>query len=166
MSRPEEKEFITMIREFTGIINKICRMYRDTPEDRKDLFQEIVFQLWKSYSGFSGKSKLSSWVYRVALNTAMVAFRKKNPVIIFSDAVPDLMDEGTNEEQLHRQNLLYSVLRKLDDGDRALITLYLEDLSYREISEITGISENYVGVKINRLKTFLQQQIKEQNGNR
>lgn len=164
MSKPTETAFVTLISEFTGIIKKICRMYRDNPEDRKDLFQEIIFQLWKSYPTFSGKSRLSTWIYRVALNTAMLSFRRKRPVIVYTDALPELPDDDIDEEQLYRQNLLFSMLQELDDGDKALITLYLEDLSYREIAEITGITENYVGVKINRLKITLQQKIKQQHG--
>lgn len=145
----EEATFLQQIDQHQGIIHKICRLYRDSPEDREDLFQEIVFQLWKTKHTFQGKAKFSSWMYRVALSTAMATFRKKKPAIIYTPELPDLPQ--TEEEDQRRQQL-FAALKQLDDADKALMALYLEDLSYEEIAEITGISENYVGVKLTRIR--------------
>jgi len=145
----EETEFLQEIDQHQGIIHKICRLYRDSPEDREDLFQEIVFQLWKTKHTFQGKAKFSSWMYKVALSTAIATFRKKKPAIIFTPELPDLPQ--TEDEDPQRQQL-FAALKQLDDADKALMALYLDDLSYEEIAEITGISENYVGVKLTRIR--------------
>jgi len=155
-----EEEFLKLVGQHQGIIHKICKLYRDQKEDREDLFQEIVFQLWKSVDGFDGRSKFSTWMYKVALSTAIAVYRKRAPVIVFTDELPEHADAspGIND---HSDRLL-EVLKTLDDADKALIVLYLEDLSYREIAEISGISENYVGVKLNRIKSKIQKTIKVQ----
>ncbi|WP_234979614.1 RNA polymerase sigma factor [Chitinophaga niabensis] len=145
----EETAFLQQIDQHQGIIHKICRLYRDSPEDREDLFQEIVFQLWKTKHTFQGKAKFSSWMYRVALSTAMATFRKKKPAIIYTPELPDIPQ--TEDEDQQRQQLL-AALKQLDDADKALMALYLDDLSYEEIAEIAGISENYVGVKLTRIR--------------
>lgn len=151
----DETQFVQLIDQHQGIICKICRLYRDSKEDREDLFQEIVYQLWKSVPAFEGRSKFSTWMYRVALSTALAAFRKKTPDIIYTSTVPDDHDSGQGEEEQMEQ--LFKALRKLNDADKALITLYLEDLGYQEIAEITGITETHVGVKLNRIKKKIQQ---------
>lgn len=152
-----ESQFIQHIGQHQHIIHKICRLYRDSREDREDLFQEIVFQLWKSASTFEGRSKFSTWMYRIALSTAVAGFRKKTPAIVYPETLPE-QTEAPDEKQVQSEQLMEAV-KKLDDADKALIALYLEDLSYQEIAEITGISENYVGVKLNRIKTKLLQWI-------
>lgn len=153
-----ETQFIQLIDQHQGIIHKICRLYRDTPEDREDLFQEIVFQLWKSVPGFNGAASFSTWMYRVALSTAIVAFRKKRPSIIYTPIVPDKPDDLQEQEQQSEQ--LFAALKQLNDDEKALIALYLEELSYKEIAAVTGITENNVGVKLNRIKTKIQQLLK------
>lgn len=153
----EETQFIQLIDQHQGIIHKICRLYRDVKEDREDLFQEIVFQLWKSLPSFSGKASFSTWMYRVALSTAIVTFRKKKPQIILT---PELPDEPEAPQESEQTDQLFAALKKLNDEEKALITLYLEELSYREIAEITGITENNVGVKLNRIKSKIQQLLK------
>lgn len=145
----EEAAFLQQIDQHQGIIHKICRLYRDSPEDREDLFQEIVFQLWKTKHTFQGKAKFSSWMYKVALSTAIAIFRKKKPAIIYTPQLPDLPQ---TEEEDQQSQQLFAALKQLDDADKALMALYLEDLSYGEIAEITGISENYVGVKLTRIR--------------
>ena len=145
----EESAFLQQIDQHQGIIHKICRLYRDSPEDREDLFQEIVFQLWKTKHTFQGKAKFSSWMYKVALSTAIATFRKKKPAIIYTPQLPDL-PQAEEEDQQRQQ--LFAALKQLDDADKALMALYLDDLSYEEIAEITGISENYVGVKLTRIR--------------
>jgi RNA polymerase sigma factor (sigma-70 family) len=154
-----EKEFLRMIAENQGIIHKICRIYRDSLEDREDLFQEIVFQLWRSYRSFSGSSKSSTWLYRVALNTAMASFRKNRPDVTSSEYLPDVQFEDINNEGSERQEKLLTGIRQLSEPDRALIALYLDELSYQQIAGILGISESNVGVKLNRIKIRLQKLI-------
>ena len=154
----DESQFLQLIGQHQGIIHKICRLYRDSPEDREDLFQEIVFQLWRSLSTFEGKSQFSSWMYKIALNTAIASFRRKKPDITYTNNLPDQplvhCDPGEQHERL------LEALKQLNDADKALMTLYLDDLSYREMAEITGMSENNVGVKLNRIKNKIQQLLK------
>jgi RNA polymerase sigma factor (sigma-70 family) len=152
----DETEFLALIKEHQGIIHKICRLYRDGKEDREDLFQEITFQLWKSLPGFKGDAKISTWIYRIALNTAIAVFRKNIPKIEYPSVLPDMYEEQQNEELVLRQERLFAVLKQLDDSEKAIITLYLEDLNYQQIGEIIGINENYVGVKLNRIKNKIQ----------
>ncbi|OQP52495.1 RNA polymerase sigma factor [Niastella populi] len=151
----DQSQFLALIAEHQGIILKICRIYRNTKEDRDDLFQEIVFQLWKSAPSFEGRAKFSTWMYRIALSTAIATYRKKKPAIHYTAVLPYAQEEQVdNGEQRER---LYEALARLNDADKALITLYLEDLSYQEIAAITGLSENNVGVKLNRIKNKIQQ---------
>jgi RNA polymerase sigma factor (sigma-70 family) len=150
-----EQQFLQLIDQHQGIIHKICRLYRDSREDREDLFQEIVFQLWKSVPTFEGKANFSSWMYRIALSTAIATFRKKKPDIIYTTDLPE--QEAAEQKPSEQREKLFEALRKLNDDEKALITLFLEDLSYREISEITGITENNVGVKLSRIRKKLHQ---------
>jgi len=151
-----EKDFLATLSQYNAMIHKLCRLYRDGFEDREDLFQEIVFQLWKSYPKFKGESKLSTWIYRIALNTALASFRKKHTTINYLERLPDFAEEHPNDEVALRQERLFAVLKLLDDSEKALISLYFEELSYQQIAEITGINENYVGVKLNRIKAKIK----------
>ncbi len=150
-----QETFLGLLRQHEGILHKICRLYRDTPEDREDLFQEIVYQLWKSYPSFQGQAKLSSWIYRIALNTALASFRKKSPKVSYPDTLPDHVAVSA-PALTEQQEQLFRALQQLSDAEKAIITLYLEDLTYQEIAAITGIDVNYVGVKLNRIKTKLK----------
>jgi RNA polymerase sigma factor (sigma-70 family) len=154
----DEGRFLALINQHQGIIYKICRLYRDLKEDREDLFQEIVFQLWKSVSTYDGRSQFSTWMYRVALSTAIAVYRKKKPGIQYTAELPDSAEE--KEQENEQQELLLQAIKRLNDADKALILLYLEDLSYKEIAEITGITENNVGVRMKRIKDKIQQLIK------
>jgi len=156
-----EKEFLSVVHDHQGIIHKICRMYRDSNEDREDLFQEIVFQLWRSYPSFNGASKISTWLYRIALNTAMASFRKNRPKVTSAEYLPDIQFENPNDAHNDRQEELFTGIRQLSDPDRALIALYLDELSYQQIAAILGITESNVGVKLNRIKIKLQKLIKQ-----
>lgn len=152
----EEIQFLALIAENQAIIHKVCRLYRDSREDREDLFQEITYQLWRALPSFKGEAKVSTWLYRVALNTAIASFRKKKPDVSYSTSLPDLPEETQSEELEIRQERLFAALKQLDDSEKAIVTLYLEELSYQQIAEITGINENYVGVKLNRIKNKIQ----------
>lgn len=151
-------EFLVLISKHQGIVHKICRLYRDSLEDKQDLFQEIVYQLWKSYPTFRQESSVTTWMYRIALNTALASFRKPVPPVSYTDSLPDLASEHQEADEQHEQ--LFSALKQLNEGERALVSLYLEDLSYKDISEILGVSESNVGVRLNRVKNKLKQLVK------
>lgn len=155
-----EKEFLRTIQECQKIISRICNLYRDTKQDQEDLFQEIVFQLWKSYPGFKGESKVSSWIYRIALNTAIVVYRKPGLAIKYYGEIPEHLHPSSEKTRSGNEETLFNALRKLSDAEKGIISLYLDDFSYREISDITGISEGNVGVRLNRIKNRLKQLIK------
>ncbi|MEO1049373.1 MAG: RNA polymerase sigma factor [Bacteroidota bacterium] len=160
----EQKKFQDLINEHAAILNKVCRLYTDTEEDFDDYYQEIAIQLWKSYAKFRGDSKLSTWVYQVAINTCLSQLRKKKrrPEATPIDGLFDLAEPENDHIKDERLGALYQAIKRLKEIDRALILLYLEDKSYKEITEILGLSMSNVGVKINRVKTQLKQMI---NGN-
>jgi RNA polymerase sigma factor (sigma-70 family) len=151
-----DKGFIDILNNHRALIYKVCNLYCDDPEDRKDLFQEIVIQVWKSMDSFRHESALSTWMYRVALNTAITHFKKDKrsikPVSITGIDIPDLEDSPEKEETSRH---LYKAIEHLDKVDKSIILLYLEDKSYEEIGEITGLSKSNVGVKLNRIKIKL-----------
>ena len=151
-----EPQFLKLIDQHQAIIHKICRLYRDSAEDREDLFQEVVFQLWKSKDSFQEKAKFSTWMYRIALNTAMASFRIQKLPVVYTGSVPEQMEQTNTEQRQTQEDQLFLALQLLEDSEKAIIALYLEDMSYQEISSIIGISENYVGVKLNRIKAKIQ----------
>lgn len=157
-----EKEFVKLLNRHPGILYKVCSLYCKDSEDRKDLFQEIVLQLWKAYPAFKNESAVTTWMYRIALNTAISNFRKragKPQPVSFSDIefqIPDLKDESLSEEI----TFLYAAIGQLSPIEKAVITLYLDDKSYDEMAVILGISKSNVGVKLNRIKSKLERLIK------
>ncbi|MBW4890438.1 RNA polymerase sigma factor [Mucilaginibacter sp. HMF5004] len=155
----DEAEFLALIKDHQKIIHKVCHLYRDTCEDREDLFQEIVFQLWKGRDTFKGMAKISTWMYRIALNTAVATFRKKKPEIEYGVILPDYPEELQSDELAIRQEGLFAVLKQLDDNEKAIIALYFEEHSYKQIAEIIGVNESYIGVRINRIKNKIQKLI-------
>jgi RNA polymerase sigma factor (sigma-70 family) len=161
-----ERDFIEMINSHRGIIYKVVHMYVHDAEDREDLFQEIIFQLWRSLPSFRGESKASTWMYRIALNTAISHFRnvRRKPdqlsLSAFEFQIPDINERQQLDESL---NMLHDAIQQLSRIEKAVIILYLEDKSYQEISEIMGISQSNVGVKINRIKSKLEKIIKKVN---
>ncbi len=152
-----EKDFLEIIHDYQKIIYKICRVYRDNKEDQEDLFQEIVYQLWKSYPGFKRESKVSSWIYRIALNTAIAVYRKSKVSIDYYREFPEHIHLPKEKTISENEERLFSALQKLNDAEKAVISLYLEDFSYQEIAGITGLSESNVGVRLNRIKNKLKQ---------
>jgi RNA polymerase sigma factor (sigma-70 family) len=150
------KEFVDILNNHRGLIYKVCHLYCDDPEDRKDLFQEIVLQVWKSLGSFRQESTIGTWMYRIALNTAITHFRKEKrlggTVSLTGIDIPDLNDSNEKEDQLKE---LFKAIENLDRLDKSIILLYLEEKSYEEISEITGLSRTNVGVRLNRIKIKL-----------
>ena len=154
-----EKEFLEIIQRNQGIVHKVCSFYCDSEDDRKDLFQEIVAQLWKSFPSFRKESKFSTWMYRVALNTAITSFKKtkrrpdQGKLAYENLQVPD---ESYDQETEDNIKLLHKAIGRLTGIEKSIILLFLENKKYEEIAEITGITQNYVRVKMNRIKKKLK----------
>jgi RNA polymerase sigma-70 factor (ECF subfamily) len=155
-----EEAFLSMIEKHQNIIHKVCHVYRDRKEDQEDLFQDIVLQLWKAYPDFRKESKVSTWMYRIALNTAIAVFRRNRVSLDYKASIPEKLHPTDSTTVSENQERMYRALRTLNQAEKAVITLYLEDFSYRQIAEITGMSENYVGVRINRIKKKLKNILK------
>lgn len=159
MKKELEHQFVSLLEQNQNIVHKVCSLYTDNPEAHNDLFQEITIQLWKAYPKFRGDSKFSTWMYRVALNTAITLYRKarKQPRTQAFDTVVYRIGaepyDPTEEKQL---KLMYSAIRELGDIDKALVFLYLEDKNYSEIADTLGISEVNARVKMSRIKTKLK----------
>jgi RNA polymerase sigma-70 factor (ECF subfamily) len=154
-----EKEFLEIIRSNQGIIHKVCNIYCDDQEDKNDLFQEIVAQLWKSFPSFRQESKFSTWMYRVALNTAITTFKKtkRRPDqnrLTFENF--QIKDESYNSEIEDDLKKMHRAVAQLTGVEKSIVLLYLENKKYEEIAEITGITQNYVRVKMNRIKKKLK----------
>ena len=154
-----EQAFLIDIQNNQNIIYKVCNLYRDRREDQEDLFQEIVYQLWKAYPGFRGESKLSTWMYRIALNTAIAAYRKPTIDITYPEELPDHVQYAAELNSSENEERLFSALRILTDAEKAVISLYLEDFIYQEIATITVLTESNVGVRLNRIKIKLKERL-------
>ena len=160
----QEAEFVSLLEENQNIVHKICRLYTQSEAEHKDLFQEISIQLWRSFDRFEGKSKFTTWMYRVGLNTAITLYRKNKKRL---DTYP-LNDEISRieldqydpvvDEQL---NWLYQTIEEFSEIDKALVLLYLEDKRYDEIAQTLGISTVNARVKMNRIKQRLKEMIKQ-----
>lgn len=159
-----EKEFLHKIELHKGIIHKVSKIYMDNTEDREDLFQEIILQLWKAYGSFKGESQFSSWMYRVALNTALIYFKKekKKPDKNRLEPDMDVKDESEAENTESQLDYFYEAVQQLNSIEKALIFLFLEGQSHKEIGKNLGITEVNARVKLNRTKDKLQQIIKQQ----
>jgi RNA polymerase sigma factor (sigma-70 family) len=156
----DKKEFLQLIQDNQRIIFKICNSYCSNANDREDLGQEIVYQLWKSGKSFDADHKFSTWMYRVALNVAISFYRKKitSPVISFTENDIDLPDKTSGADELEENiDHLQKFIAAMKELDRALMLLYLEAKPYQEIAEILGISETNVATKISRIKEGLKQ---------
>lgn len=141
------------------MLHKVCRLYAYTEADRQDLFQEIVIQLWKAFPRFKGDSRLSTWMYRVALNTAITGLRRqKNFITSYEPAgLPAHHYEEHSQGEEERLQALYQAIEKLNEVEKAIIMLYMEERSYEEMEEILGISQGTLRVKMNRIKDKLRQ---------
>ena len=148
------EDFLKTIHQHQGLIHKICNIYRDNKEDKEDLFQEITYQLWRSYPSFKGHSKITTWMYKIALNTAMASFRKIKAPISNVKELPDIQAE-INQEDIRKEKLFWAI-RQLDDAEKAIISLYLDDYDIAEIATITGITKNNVSVRLNRIKNKIK----------
>lgn len=167
--RSDEQEtiFRRWLNDHTGLILKIVRACAATPEDQEDLFQDVLVNLWSSVRAFRGDAKETTWIYRVTFNTAMAwrrterRRRQKHESLIKFDASPQTFsgpDESLPQREIVEQ--LYAAIRQLPKLDASLALMHLDGLSYQEMSEVLGISENYIGVKLNRIRKQLAEQLK------
>lgn len=156
-----DAQFMEMIRQNEGIIYKVTSFYTDKEHPIGDLYQEVVLNLWKAYPSFRGESKYSTWIYRIALNTCVSFYRRSKKNITYVDIsmdIPDTVDNNNEEIQT-----LYRLINRLGKIERALVLLYLDDKSYKEIAEITGLSVTNVATKLSRIKDKLKQMSNEEN---
>jgi RNA polymerase sigma-70 factor (ECF subfamily) len=154
-----EKEFEKHISENEMLIYKVCRIYAYVEADRQDLFQEIVIQLWQNYQKFNGNAKFSTWLYRVAINTAITGLRKQKNFITSWEpaALPaDIKDDNSSAEEEERLKHLYAAIEKLNPVEKAIVMLYMEDRPYDEMEDILGLSQGNLRVKMNRIKQKLR----------
>lgn len=164
MATQAEQEFLARIESNRGILIKVSKLYMDTQEDREDLMQEIVIRLWTNYKTFEGKSSFSTWMYRVAVNTAITFLRKekRRPVATTEiEQVPDLKADDAAAEQAVQMQFFYKAVQHLNAIEKAIIFYFMEGLSHREISAHLGISENNARVKLSRTKEKLQDILKQ-----
>lgn len=152
-----EKQFIAFVQEYRQVIYKVCYIYATDADNLSDLYQEVVINLWKSFPRFRGECKASTWVYRIALNTCISFMRKSNSRPTIIPITVDLEYAFAEEESKTTQlRELYRMINRLGKLERALILLWLEERSYQEIADITGISKNNVAVKLNRIREKLK----------
>lgn len=163
-SNLEKEKFISVVRENQNLIYKICFSYCPNTEDRKDLQQEIMVQLWNSFTKFDGRVRISTWIYRIALNTAISFYRqdfkRKEKTTSFDASIISLSGFDPDSEQDGKVTLLYKFIESLNEMDKALMLLYLDNNSYKQIAEILGISETNIATKISRIKKNLKEQIR------
>jgi len=153
-------EFLTLVGRHHGIVLKIAHSYQRNPADREDLAQEILAQLWRSFPRYDRERSFSTWMYRVALNVAISHLRQTRPQPVPLDSVPDESIPAANgKDQDQRISELDDFIQSLDPLNRALLVLYLEERSYREISEILGISETNASTKVSRLKQRIREEL-------
>jgi len=162
MSEHIDNTFIQHINQNLGVAHKVSRIYFQDADHRKDVLQEMMYQLWRSYPHFDGHSKFSTWMYSVCLNTALTYKRKNKKqktesLSLVHDQIPE--SSSTNKEEAI--NFLFDAISMLSPLNKAIMLLYLDDLSYDEIADITGLTKSNVSVKLVRIKRELEQLLKE-----
>jgi RNA polymerase sigma-70 factor (ECF subfamily) len=162
LTEAQEKSFITLIKEHQGLIHKVCILYETDKEARNDLFQEIVLQLWKSFPTFRGDSKITTWMYRIALNTAISGLRKLGRKIKtegLDDHHFNISDTDSDNREDDLQKLQWAI-RQLSEIERAMVMMALDEIPYEEIAETIGITQNNVRVRMNRIREKLRNLIR------
>ncbi|MCH5237474.1 MAG: sigma-70 family RNA polymerase sigma factor [Muribaculaceae bacterium] len=152
----KNKEFEDAIAAYGGIITKICYYFSESPDEFKDLRQEVLYNIWKGWGSFRRDSKLSTWIYRISFNTCVSYQRKEKKMkeTLSIDHVIELPDDSDNN-LLEQYNTMHALIRKLKYEDRAIIMMWLDDKSYEEIAELTGIRRNTIAVRLMRIKEKL-----------
>ncbi len=155
----KEHDFVKLINENQGLIHKVCLIYERNDESRKDLFQEILIQLWRSFDSYKGQAKITSWMYRIALNTAISSLRKTSRIPETTELdnlkfqIADKDESAMRSEQFQ---MLENAIKQLNEIEKAMMMLYFDDISYEEIAETLGITQNNVRVKMNRIREKLK----------
>jgi len=159
-----EKEFLNLIDQHSGILYKVSRMYMDTQSDQEDLRQDIIFQLWKSIDKFKGNSQFSSWMYRVAINTSITYFKKekRRPDKTELKTNFDIEDHQNNDGKDNQLAHFYNAVKSLNKIEKAIILLFIEGYSHKEIGKQLGLSDGNTRVKLNRTKQKIKTLIKTQ----
>ncbi|MBB6333227.1 RNA polymerase sigma-70 factor (ECF subfamily) [Chryseobacterium sediminis] len=164
MSNPTENAFLKLVNQHKGILYKASRIYADSVEDREDLQQEILIQLWKSYQNFKGNSEFSTWMYRVAINTAITYLKKEKQRSNNHTDAPhhfEVLQEDYNPTKDRQLEIFYSAVQELNSLEKAVIFYFMEGMSHKEIGNNLGLSEGNARVKLNRTKEKIQQIIKK-----
>lgn len=161
MKSDNERAFRELLKQHVGILNKVAGTYCKNESDRRDLIQEMLIQIWKSMPKYNAQFAVSTWLYRIALNTAISFYRKNQALrrnqVAMNDPVANTIQETTSDPEHERQlQLLEQFIHELNDLDKALMLLYLEGKSHAEIAEILGISTSNVSTKIGRIKEKLK----------
>lgn len=160
-----KEEFLEILSNYQGILHKVNLIYFRNKSDRDDNFQEIIYQLWKSFPGLQNKNSLGSWIYAVSINTSISKIKKKSR-IEYREKLPESNDKFDIIEELslnEASQMLLQAIYNLNEIDKPIMLLYLEEKSYDEIAEIIGISKSNVGVRINRAKELLKQNLNHLN---
>ena len=159
MTNQTEQTFAEIIGENKHKIYRICRIYAVSPIEPQDLFQDVVIQVWKSLPSFKGKSSLSTWVYKIALNvcySSKTRLEKKNHGTVSLDSIKFVpVESEPGIEQREKYNALKECISSLNDVEKSIVVLSLEELPYKEIAVITGLTENHIAVKMKRIKKSL-----------
>ena len=161
---PPEKQFIDHLERHQGVVQRVARLYTHNAEDRRDLVQEILYQLWRAWPRYRGEARVTTWMYRIALNTALTGLRRgrRAPELLPLD--PDQSGPAVDPAAAlrgERVRSLHEAIRALGPADRAVVMLQLEGLPHREIGEVLGISENLVNVKLHRIRERLRTMMRD-----
>jgi RNA polymerase sigma factor (sigma-70 family) len=154
-----DKIFLSAIEENKNSLFRLCLAYSSSQDDAQDLYQEVLINIWKSLPGFNKGSEISTWMYRIALNNCLRASQKQSKRLkLFKNVkyvdIENLEIKEEEDDTLHL-TMLYNCIKKLNDSDKSIVMLFLEDMSYKEISDVTGMSDNYVAVKMKRIRAKL-----------
>jgi RNA polymerase sigma-70 factor (ECF subfamily) len=158
-------EFLEILSNYQGILHKVSFVYFKNKLDREDNFQEIIYQLWKSFPNLKNHKSIGSWIYAVSINTSISKIKKMSR-IEYRDTIPDLPDKSNIIDEISMNDslqLLLNAIYTLDEIDKSIMLLYLDEMSYDEIAGIIGISKSNVGVRISRAKELLKQNFKNSN---
>lgn len=157
-----DQEFLSVIREYERVIYKVCYLYTTPHATLSDLYQEVVLNIWKSFPKFRRECKVSTWIYRISLNTCISFIRKEKniPEIVTLTQEADRTEEDDETQAMLKQ--LYRMISRLGELEKSIILLYLEEKSYEEIAEITGLTQTNVATKLSRIKDKLKKMNKEE----
>ncbi len=153
--KENEQAFLALVQDNRRLIYKVCYLYATDEEHLKDLYQEVLINLWQGFKSFKGEAKISSWIYRVSLNTCISFYRKHSKI---TDTIPlenlfeVVSDDGEKAAHLHE---MYQLISRLNRLEKAIILLWLDEKSYEEIAEITGLTRNNIATKLKRIKEKL-----------